>query len=47
MPRTVECELTDDLVDTCGPGDNVTVIGIVKVCISILHYLFNYDYKCQ
>lgn len=30
MPRTVECELTEDLVDTCLPGDVVTVCGIVK-----------------
>lgn len=31
MPRTVECELTEDLVDACIPGDVVTVIGIIKV----------------
>lgn len=31
MPRTIEIELTDDLVDVCCPGDNVTVTGIVKV----------------
>ncbi|XP_014673549.1 PREDICTED: DNA helicase MCM8-like isoform X2 [Priapulus caudatus] len=31
VPRTVECELTDDLVDTCAPGDTVTVCGVVKV----------------
>mmetsp|Transcript_40410 Transcript_40410/g.92235 ORF Transcript_40410/g.92235 Transcript_40410/m.92235 type:complete len:536 (-) Transcript_40410:110-1717(-) len=31
MPRTVECELSDDLVDSCIPGDEVTVTGIVKV----------------
>lgn len=31
MPRTVECELTEDLVDCCIPGDIVTVTGIVKV----------------
>ncbi|KAH9331564.1 hypothetical protein KI387_003672, partial [Taxus chinensis] len=24
MPRTVECELTEDLVDACIPGDVVT-----------------------
>lgn len=23
MPRTIECELTDDLVDKCIPGDEV------------------------
>lgn len=31
MPRTVECELTEDLVDACIPGDVVTVTGIIKV----------------
>ncbi|KAI5054214.1 hypothetical protein GOP47_0030893, partial [Adiantum capillus-veneris] len=30
MPRTVECELTNDLVDVCVPGDVVTVCGLVK-----------------
>lgn len=31
MPRTIECELTEDLVDNCVPGDEVTVSGVVKV----------------
>lgn len=31
MPRTVECELTEDLVDSCIPGDVVTVTGLIKV----------------
>lgn len=30
VPRTVECELTQDLVDTCIPGDVVTVTGIIR-----------------
>ncbi|KAI4300231.1 hypothetical protein L6164_033629 [Bauhinia variegata] len=30
MPRTVECELVQDLVDACIPGDVVTVVGIVR-----------------
>ncbi|KAL2489415.1 minichromosome maintenance 8 [Forsythia ovata] len=31
VPRTVECELTEDLVDACIPGDVVTVTGIIKM----------------
>ncbi|XP_061088318.1 DNA helicase MCM8, partial [Conger conger] len=31
IPRTVECELTQDLVDSCVPGDTVTITGVVKV----------------
>ncbi|CAL1379269.1 unnamed protein product [Linum trigynum] len=30
VPRTVECELTEDLVDGCIPGDVVTVTGIIR-----------------
>nr|XP_048311351.1 DNA helicase MCM8 isoform X2 [Myodes glareolus] len=31
IPRTIECELAHDLVDSCVPGDTVTITGIVKV----------------
>ncbi|XP_041352396.1 LOW QUALITY PROTEIN: DNA helicase MCM8-like [Gigantopelta aegis] len=31
IPRTVDCELTFDLVDSCVPGDIVTISGTVKV----------------
>ncbi|CAL1537556.1 unnamed protein product, partial [Lymnaea stagnalis] len=31
IPRTIDCELTRDLVDSCVPGDIVTVTGTVKV----------------
>lgn len=31
VPRTVECELTEDLVDACIPGDVVTITGIIRV----------------
>uniref|UniRef100_A0A3B4VE39 DNA helicase MCM8 n=1 Tax=Seriola dumerili TaxID=41447 RepID=A0A3B4VE39_SERDU len=31
IPRTVECQLTSDLCDSCVPGDTVTVTGIVRV----------------
>jgi hypothetical protein len=30
IPRTVDVELTNDLVDSCVPGDVVTVCGIVR-----------------
>ncbi|WVZ06235.1 hypothetical protein V8G54_019581 [Vigna mungo] len=30
VPRTVECELSQDLVDACIPGDVVTVTGIIR-----------------
>lgn len=31
MPRTVDVELFEDLVDTCSAGDTVTIVGLVKV----------------
>ncbi|XP_034496240.1 DNA helicase MCM8 isoform X2 [Ailuropoda melanoleuca] len=31
IPRTIECELVHDLVDSCVPGDTVTITGVVKV----------------
>ncbi|XP_018585143.1 DNA helicase MCM8 [Scleropages formosus] len=31
IPRTIECELTQDLVDSSVPGDMVTITGVVKV----------------
>ncbi|XP_054834584.1 DNA helicase MCM8 [Eublepharis macularius] len=31
IPRTIECELIQDLVDSCVPGDVITIAGIVKV----------------
>ncbi|XP_066143842.1 DNA helicase MCM8-like [Euwallacea fornicatus] len=31
IPQTLECELTEDLVKSCPPGDDVTVTGIVRV----------------
>uniref|UniRef100_UPI00358FB3BE DNA helicase MCM8 isoform X2 n=1 Tax=Myxine glutinosa TaxID=7769 RepID=UPI00358FB3BE len=34
IPRTVECELVQDLVDSCVPGDIITVTGVVKVVAS-------------
>ncbi|XP_026285524.1 DNA helicase MCM8 [Frankliniella occidentalis] len=31
VPRSVEVELMEDLVDSCAPGDVVTVTGIIRV----------------
>ena len=31
IPRTIERELTADLVDSCVPGDMVTITAVVKV----------------
>jgi DNA helicase MCM8 len=31
IPRMVECELSDGLVDSCKAGDIVTILGIMKV----------------
>ena len=31
MPRTIEIEITHDLVGSCRAGDVVTVLGLVKV----------------
>ncbi|CAH0382120.1 unnamed protein product [Bemisia tabaci] len=31
VPRTVECELTEDLIESCVPGDLISLTGIVKV----------------
>ena len=30
IPRTIDCELTEDLTGTCMPGDLVTINGVVK-----------------
>jgi DNA helicase MCM8 len=32
FPGTVEVELTEDMVNSCVPGDIVTIVGVVKVC---------------
>ena len=30
VPRTIDCELCADLVDSCVPGDVVTITAVVK-----------------
>jgi DNA helicase MCM8 len=30
IPRSIECELVEDLTGVCVPGDSVTICGIVK-----------------
>lgn len=45
MPRTIDAELFSDLIDTCIPGDIVTVCGIVRV-LSIDGGGYNRGSKC-
>ncbi|KAK2567403.1 DNA helicase MCM8 [Acropora cervicornis] len=47
IPRTVEVELTADLVDSCVPGDMVTITGFVKVSSSEEHRNKNNKDKCM
>ncbi|XP_068682388.1 DNA helicase MCM8-like isoform X2 [Montipora capricornis] len=47
IPRTVDCELTADLVDSCVPGDMVTITGFVKVTSSEEHRNKNNKDKCM
>ncbi|KAL9642654.1 hypothetical protein ABK040_009733 [Willaertia magna] len=37
IPRTIECEITEDLVESCVPGDEVVVCGTVKVISTDQH----------
>ena len=30
MPKTLDCEFKDDLIDTCISGDIITICGIMK-----------------
>ncbi|CAN8203071.1 unnamed protein product [Coccothraustes coccothraustes] len=47
IPRTIECELVQDLVDSCVPGDMVTVTGIVKVASTEEGASKNKNDKCM
>ena len=39
MPRMVDIELMDNLVNTCMPGDDITLTGIIKVkYIHVVNY---------
>lgn len=31
IPRTIECEVSDELVNCCTPGDDITVTGVIRV----------------
>ena len=46
IPRTVECELIGDLVNSCIPGDNITVTAVVKATGSEDTHSRNKD-KCM
>lgn len=39
MPRTIECELTDDLVDKCIPGDEVLLACAFLFVTRCIHAL--------
>ena len=30
MPKTIDCEIKDDLIDACISGDIVTICGVMK-----------------
>lgn len=30
MPKTIDCEINDDLIDSCISGDIVTICGVMK-----------------
>jgi len=30
MPKTIDCEIKDDLIDSCISGDIVTICGVMK-----------------
>lgn len=52
VPRSLECELTEDLVDSCVPGDVVTINGIVKCTTnqnnrSMLFFFFSIYYSVK
>ena len=31
IPKALDCELLDDLIDTISPGDHITVSGIFRI----------------
>lgn len=41
MPRILEVELIDALVGNCVPGDDVTIVGIIKVNCRKFYFTFN------
>ncbi|XP_074661306.1 DNA helicase MCM8-like [Tubulanus polymorphus] len=47
IPRIVDCDLTNDLVDSCVPGDMVIISGVVKVTNSDAGHNRNTKDKCM
>ena len=45
MPRILNIELQDSMVNTCMPGDEITVTGILKVFVQFL--FLNNDFLTQ
>lgn len=45
MPRTIDAELFSDLIDTCIPGDVVTICGIVRI-LTVQKAGFNRNANC-
>lgn len=45
MPRTIDAELFSDLIDTCIPGDVVTICGIVRI-LTVQKAGFNRNASC-
>ena len=42
MPKTIDCEIRDDQIDSCISGDVVTVCGIMKTEIQNEQKSFNH-----